>query len=132
MWLIVYREGVGWGELERRVLDSLTAKPPEGAYNEALFEIKEWGGPVPDSGDPERLPDLDPTLDDPDYPDFQEARGRFDELAEQATAEIEWLEETIPQIEAMTVVEVRAVVKRLAQENLRCIRAWRYVIRRLR
>lgn len=133
MWLVIYREGAGWGELEHRVFAIEEQAPPEGAYPEEKFEIKEWDGLPPSLGNPlEGIPpDLDPTLDDPDYPDFQEARARFDELAEKAAAEIAWLEETIPQIDTMTAAEVRAVVKRLARENMETIRAWRYVFRRL-
>jgi hypothetical protein len=48
----------------------------------------------------------------------------FEALAELAEAEIAWLVETIPTI-------ADPIVRRIAQENLRMIRAWRYVFRRL-
>lgn len=59
------------------------------------------------------------------------ARVDFGILADAAAAEIAWLDDTIPQIDSMTIEEVRGVVKRLAQENLRQIKAWLYVLRRL-
>lgn len=60
-----------------------------------------------------------------------QGRKDFESFAARATTEIGWLEETIPAIDTMTAAQVRDVVKRLAQENLEMIRAWRYVIRRL-
>jgi hypothetical protein len=55
-----------------------------------------------------------------------------DGLLGNSHTEVAWLEETIPQIETMTLEELRGVLKRLARENMECIRAWRYVIRRLK
>jgi hypothetical protein len=61
-----------------------------------------------------------------------QVRKDFEALADKAAAEVAWLEETIPQIETMTLEELRGVLKRLARENAETIRAWRYVIRRLK
>lgn len=103
---------------------------PTGRYGDA-FEVKEWYGPVPPLHDPDGgVESYDPTLDDPAYPDFLQSRLDLAALAEQAAGEIEWLAETIPDIDTMTAAEVRDVVRRLAQENLRMIKAWRYAIRR--
>lgn len=105
--------------------------------NEDFFEIKEWHGPEPPIHDPnpvdegEPIYSYDPTLNDPTYSAFLERRVDFDELANRAIAEIEWLNDTIPQIDTMTAAQVRGVVKRLAQENLRQIKAWRYIFNRL-
>lgn len=54
----------------------------------------------------------------------REVKIDFDALAAQAGAEVEWLEATIPTI-------ADPVVRRIAQENLRMIKAWRYVFRKL-
>lgn len=97
-----------------------------------LFEVKEWQGIEPPIHDPhEGVESYDPTLADPDYPAFLQNRIDFDELADKAASEIQWLNDTIPQIDTMTAAQVRDVVKRLAQENLRQINAWRYIFRRL-
>lgn len=61
----------------------------------------------------------------------RETRPDLEMLAGEADAEIGWLNETIPQIDTMAAVQVRDVVKRLAQENLRQIKAWKYIFRRL-
>jgi NCAIR mutase (PurE)-related protein len=91
-----------------------------------------------------------------DYADSATAQQRidgdaiaaaFDPIAEQAAldaerdtrrglagaiqAELDYLEATIPGIDAMTAAQVRAVVKRLAQENLSVLKLLRYVYRRL-
>lgn len=55
----------------------------------------------------------------------------FADFVDRATSEIAWLEATIPNIDTMTAAEVRAVVKRLAQENVEVIRSLRYLARRL-
>lgn len=126
MWLIIRKS-------DHAVIGTQAEiKPPDDAWNPDIFEIKEWYGLEPLICDSETgICGYDPTLDDPTYPDFLERRGHFDELADKASSEIEWLEATIPDIDGMAAAEVRAVVKRLARENLETIRAWRYVIRRL-
>ena len=86
---------------------------------------KEWHGPEP------RVGELDPTLDDPDYTILVQSRVDFGELANLADAEIEWLETTIPQIDDMAFGDLRTVLLRLARENLRQIKAWRYLFRKL-
>jgi len=111
-------------------------KPPGGAWNPALFEVKEWhGGPVaihdPDPIEGEPVISYDPTLEDPDYPAFLQSRIDFDALADKASSEIKWLNETIPDIPAMTGAEVRDVVHRIAREQREELRAWRYIFRRL-
>jgi NCAIR mutase (PurE)-related protein len=52
-------------------------------------------------------------------------------LAGAIQAELDYLEATIPSIDAMTAAQVRAVVKRLAQENLSILKLLRYVYRRM-
>jgi len=62
----------------------------------------------------------------------RETRPDFDELGDKADAEVNWLGTMIPNIDTMIGEEVRDVVKRLAQENLQTIKAWRYILRRLK
>jgi len=133
MWLIIYREDVGWGELAQRVFAIETVEPPEGAYKEEKFEVKEWDGPMPSLGDPleDILPDLDPTLDDPDYEDFQQAASDFRALRDAVADELEYLADVIPTIDTMTVEELRAAFKRSEQRDRQLLRALRYVFRRL-
>jgi len=96
-----------------------------------------------------RLAAIDAECDDPDewlttheaeaqvlidtgkHDPIRETRPDFDELSSRASAEIDWLDATIPNVDTMTGEEVRGVVKRLAQENLQTIKAWRYILRRL-
>lgn len=128
MWLII--------EIAtERVFAIESQQPPVGAYPAALYDVKEWDGPVPQlpGHDPvtgEEIPgDIDPTLADPDYADKVQQRVDFKALADAVDAEIDWLNATIPNIDTMTALEVRAVVKRLAQENREMMKAWRYVLR---
>jgi len=81
---------------------------------------KEWWGQEPNEGD------IDPTLASPVH-----GRIDFDGLADQASAEIAWLSATIPQIETMTIEDLRGVLLRLTRENLKQIKAWRYLFGRL-
>lgn len=123
MWLIIRRE-------DSAVIGTQYGLKP--TWNEDLFEVKEWYGKEPPIHDPEEgIYSYDPTLDDPEYPGFTESRLDFNALADLADSEIDWLNETIPQIDVMTAERVRDVVKRLAQENLRQVKAWRYIFRRL-
>lgn len=46
--------------------------------------------------------------------------------------ELVWLADTLATIDTMTNTQVRNVVKRLLQEQQRELKAWRYVIRRLK
>jgi hypothetical protein len=134
MWLMIYKTHPHRPELVGRVAGWMEVYPPEDTCPRDRFEVKEWDGAPPNLGDEDAgiLPDLDPTLDDPNYADKVQQRIDFEALAEKATAEIAWLEETIPLIEAMSLEELRGVLKRLARENAETIRAWRYVIRRLK
>jgi len=92
----------------------------------------EWVGPEPALHNPsEGVISLDPTLDDPDYSTFAGTRVVFNDLEAQAVTEIAWLEAAILTIDAADLTTLRAVIKRLAQENLREIKAWRYLFRRL-
>jgi NCAIR mutase (PurE)-related protein len=52
-------------------------------------------------------------------------------LAGAIQAELDYLEATIPGVDAMTAAQVRSVVKRLAQENLSILKLLRYVYRRM-
>jgi hypothetical protein len=135
VWIVIFREHPKIkSELVGRVFATENVQPPEGAYPVDKFEVKEWDGRPPGLGNPEQgiLPDPDPTLDDPDYADKVQQRLDFEALADKAAAEIAWLEATIPLIDTMTLEELRAVLKRVARENMETIRAWRYVIRRLK
>jgi len=133
MWLMIYKTHRR-PEMVGRVAGYMEVYPPEDTCPRDRFEVKEWDGPPPSLGDPDQgiLPDLDPTLDDPDYQDKLQQRVDFEVLAAKAAAEIAWLEETMPLIETMTLEELRGVLKRVARENMETIRAWRYVIRRLK
>jgi len=96
--------------------------PPEGHVRGPQFTVKEWMEPV-SIGDP------DPTVGQEDkLQDIAQAHQHFNNLAELATAEIEWLQTTIPDIDTMGIEDLRATLKRLAQENLHQIRAWRYLL----
>lgn len=118
MWLLIeIATGLVRGYQEQEI--------PADGYDPAVFEVKEWAGDPPDLDGP------DPTLADLDYQVFVNSRVDFDALEDKATNEIAWLEENISLIDTMTVEELRGVAKRLCQENLEQIKAWRYVIRRL-
>lgn len=135
MWIVIYKEHPKIRpELAGRVFATENVRPPDGAYPVGKFDVKEWDGPPPNLGDPDQgiLPDLDPTLADPGYADKVQQRVDFEALADKAAAEIAWLEETIPLIDDMTLEELRSVLKRVARENMETIRAWGYVIRRLK
>jgi len=97
----------------------------------AGHRIVEWAGPEPAIHDPPEVESYDPTLVDPDYSTFTDARNIFNDLEARADAEIAWLESVIPTIDTADLVTLRAVLRRLAQQNLRSIAAWRYVFRRL-
>lgn len=86
----------------------------------------------PDTGNPVPSPEPPGTYVELDIDSEAVETTDFEVLAGEIVAEVQWLDDTIPQIDAMTVAEVRAVVKRLAQENKRMLKAWRYVIRRLK
>lgn len=95
---------------------------------------KEWHGPEPPCHDPyadDPVYSYDPTLNNPAWAALIQSRVDFGALADQANTEIDWLNATIPQIDTMTLEDLRAVLKRIAQENLKQIKAWRYLFRRL-
>lgn len=122
MWLIIR-------ELDDAVVGTnyLTAPPAPAGHR-----VVEWAGVEPAIHDPAQgVFSYDPTLTDPDYVTFTEARDVFDDLEAQADAEIAWLEAAIPTIGTADLAALRAILKRVAQENLREIRAWRYLFRRL-
>lgn len=122
MWLIIRKA-------DSAVVGTNYLVAPEAS---AAFEVKEWQGAEPPIHDPdEGVESYDPTLTDPGYPAFRQSRVDFDGLADKAAVEIEWLDETIPNIPTMTGAEVRAVVHRLAREQREELRAWRYIFRRL-
>lgn len=132
MWLTIYKTHKR-SELIGRVAGWSEVYPPEDTCPRDKFEVKEWDGPPPALGDLEGsvLPDIDPTLTDPEYQNKLQQRRDFEDLESQVMAEIQWLSEIIPGIDTMTATEVRDVVKRLAKQNRQMIKAWRYVIRRL-
>lgn len=114
MWLIIQ-------ELDHTVIGTnynFGPPAPEGCV------VKEWHGAEPGLGS------IDPTHDNPTWLLLAQAHLDFDALADQADAEIDWLEAAIPQIDTMTQEKLQGVILRLAQENLRQIKAWRYLFRR--
>lgn len=94
--------------------------------------VKEWYGSEPAVYDPETGEgDTDPTLVDPDYALFTEARTNLENIEDAATDEIAWLLDAIAEVDGADLTALRTMFKRVLQEQLREIRAWRYVIRRL-
>jgi hypothetical protein len=57
------------------------------------------------------------------------AKTKWQELKDQWQGELDYLEATILAIDTMDAAQVRAVVKRLAQENLRILRAFALLFR---
>lgn len=53
------------------------------------------------------------------------------ELQGDATDEIAWLEENIPLVDTADLATLRSYIRRLMSENLRQIKAWRFVAHRL-
>lgn len=138
MWLIIRRS-------DSAVVGTQAGVRPT-AWNLARFEVKEWYGAEPKIHDPaEGVESYDPTRDDPGYGIFADARDKLDELETDATAEIEWLDgqieqldDAIPNIPGYDVTQLRAAFQVLAEnqrrmmaENRRVIGALRYVVRRL-
>lgn len=127
MWLLI-------SKIDQTVMAVAFDEPQSSAYNPEMTVVKEWDGPVPQVAQPDLgIPaDRDPTLDDPRYTDriLERTQARIDAgaLLSQLAAELDWLDETIPAIESMTLAELRAVLKRLAQENRKQLAAWRYVL----
>lgn len=122
MWLIIR-------ESDDAVIGTNYTREPDAPVG---HRVVEWAGPEPPCHDPdEGIFSYDPTLDDPDYSTFVDARDMFDDLEVRAATEIAWLEAAIPQVDAADLETLRAILKRLAQQNLRSIKAWRYVFRRL-
>lgn len=70
-------------------------------------------------------------LDAGDVNEVVTNRWNFADLKQKAINELAYLDTTIPQIDTMTSVQVRDVVKRLAQENRQIIKAFRYLFDRL-
>lgn len=68
--------------------------------------------------------------DDPRPPGYDTHIGDLVDLKDTIESEIAWLETTIPLIDGMDAAQVRSLVKRLAQENLGELRAWRYLLNR--
>lgn len=68
---------------------------------------------------------------DPRPVGYEAHRDKMTDLQTAASSELDYLDTTIPTIDTMTDVQVRDVVKRLAQENRQMIRAWQYVLNRL-
>jgi len=131
IWLVIQKQPTG----PRTVFQGHRDKPAPGTYDPELFEIKEWHGPIPqihNPDDPENpVVSYDPTVDNAEWAALMQTRLDFGALADQADAEVSWLEDVIPQINTMTQEELRWVILRVAQENLRQIRAWRYLFRKL-
>jgi len=66
-----------------------------------------------------------------DISDTETKMSQFSTFVNQADTEVAWLETNIPNIDTMDATQVRAVVKRLAQENLEIIKALRYIAKRV-
>lgn len=84
MWLIIRKEdGIVVGTNYGRI--------PE--VDPKVFEVKEWYGDEPEIWDPdEKTGDYDPTLTDPDYLRFQDARQDFEDLMIHLQEELDWLD----------------------------------------
>lgn len=128
MWIVIDTEDMN-GEGRGRVIETSTIKP---AQREGYrYVIKEWFGSEPAVYDPiEDVGDYDPTIGDPDYKNHVQSGVDFATLINLLADEIGWLDSVIPQIDAMDPYQLRAVVKRLAQENRATLKAWRYVVNR--
>jgi hypothetical protein len=64
-------------------------------------------------------------------PELTERRD-FSGLEQDINNELVWIGDTLATIDTMTQAQVRNVIKRILQEQQRELKAWRYVIRRLR
>jgi len=103
--------------------------PPDGAWKPALFTVKEA---TLDRAPPLHDPDEGVESYDPTTPDdvLGARRVDFDALADDAQAEIEWLDTAIPQIPTADLGQLRDGLQRLARQNRAQLKAWRYVLRR--
>jgi hypothetical protein len=92
--------------------------------------IKAWNllDPIPDAAELEAAWQEYLTVTKPANDEIINQRKQ---IAVDIPNEIAWLETTIPGVDTMTAAQVRAVVKRLAQENLSILKLLRYVYRRL-
>jgi hypothetical protein len=117
MWLIVRKS-------DNAVVGTQSGIKP--IWDATLFEVKEWTGAEPPIHDPD-IPSYDPTLSDPTYPDFQQRRIDFAALKEQATNEIDWLNDNIPLVSSADLATLRAYLERVMREQRQEIRAWRYI-----
>jgi hypothetical protein len=78
---------------------------------------------------------IDAHVSDPHY--FQDdreetaARGAWQDLRDQWQNELDYLEAAIPAVDAMDLAGLRAYVKRLGQENLRVLRSFALLFRRM-
>lgn len=126
MWLIistVITDGAGRGA----VVGTLRQEPPTGAYGPDV-EYKEWNGDEPPVHDPiSGIESYDPTIDDPDYPDFEQASQDFRDLYAQAATEIQWLEDNIPLVPTADLDTLRAYLQRVMIEQRKKLQAWRYL-----
>ena len=122
MWLIIRKS-------DSAVIGTqMGARPPEGAWDPDLFEVKEWYGPEPAIHNPEEdIESYDPTGGDES---LSHARLDFDRLSTLADDELAWLEAIEPQVETMDLTQLRGVLRRLVSENIYQIRAWRYLFKR--
>ncbi|MHA2066800.1 MAG: hypothetical protein ACXABY_20715 [Candidatus Thorarchaeota archaeon] len=95
-------------------------------WDETLFEVKEWLDAAPPIHTPD-APSYDPTLLEPTYPDFQQRKIDFAALKDQATNEIDWLNDNIPLVSSADLATLRAYLERVMREQRQEIRAWRYI-----
>ena len=127
MWIIVRKA-------DHRVIGIQDCVQPEGAWNHDVYEVKEWFGAPPCihiEDEPPRPCSLDPTLSNPWWSELAAARIDFDALADEADAEIDWLDDAIARIPTADLEELRVILLRVTSENRKCIKSWRYLFRRL-
>ena len=101
--------------------------PPAGAWQSGFFTVKEvtlLRAPLIHD------PDEGVTSYDPTTPSDVLSRVDFEQLADDAQAEIDWLDMVIPQIPTADLQQLRDGLERLAKQNRAMLKAWKYVLKR--
>jgi hypothetical protein len=117
MWLIIKDSGSA-------VVGTLAVEPIAGSYVVGVT-FKEWNGVEPE------IDDINPTLSDPDYPDFEQSGVDFRDLYAQAATEITWLDANIPLVLSADLANLRTYLERVMCQNRQMIKAWRYTAKRI-
>jgi len=124
MWIIIKKS-------DDTVVGTHYGNRPAG-WNETLFDLKEWTGEEPPIHDPdEGVISLDPTIDNPDWTDFQASRVDFAAMALQADNQIAWLDVEIPNVPLADLSTLREYLERVMRQNRQMIKAWCYMIKRI-